>query len=207
MDDPRIQELMAYADSVDENGEPTSVALIARRVSSYMEVVEQLREQVTTLHSDVEKLEATADNLSEKVEQQKERHEELIEQARVTATRASSAVNTGHGARMRKEAAEATQQLEQFEVGYAEEQKRLQEVLKALQARRQRLIETRDQIGRRMNIIDALLQRAEIEWPDYLLEENDRLKGKGQQTAGNVVPLRRRRGRGRTRVVRRRKAS
>ena len=206
MDDPRIEELMEYAGTVDENGDPTSMALIAQRVGSYMEVVDELREQVTALHSDVEQLETRADNLSEQTDGQKARREELAEAAQVAAGRASGAVNTGHGARLRKEAAERKRLLDQFDAEFNEGEKRLAEVMKALQSRRQRLVETRDQIARRMNTIDALVKRAEIEWPEYTLDENKRIKG----SAGSGQPMVRRRrsgGSGRRRVVRRRKAS
>lgn len=208
MNDPRIEELMEYEDTVDENGGPTSMALIARRVGSHVEVIDELREQVTKLHSDVETLEARADNLSEQVEGQRARHDELVEAAQVAASRASAAVNTGHGARLRKDAAEKKQVLDQFELEFGDAEKRLNETLRALQSRRQRLIETRDQIARRVNTIDALVKRAEIEWPEYTLDENKRLKG-GSGTPSRQPTVRRRRGSGsgRRRIVRRRKAS
>ncbi len=205
MDDPRIDELMEYVDAVDENGEPTSMAMIARRVATYVESVTESRDQISALHSDVETLETRADSLSAKVEEQKSHHDELAQNAQVAARLATTALNTGQGARLRKDAVEKRKILDQYEGELAEGEKRLSEVMRALQARRQTLVETRDQIARRMNTIDALLKRAEIEWPQYTLDENKRLKGSGSSES-SAVRRRRPVGRGRKRIIRRRKA-
>ena len=199
MEDPRIAELLECIDDVDELGAPTKLALIAKRVQSYVDIVAKLREELASFHTEVESLETRAENLSQLIEDRKTLKSDISEMAQEAAVKAAFSMSS-RGAALRKDAAEKHHNLQEFQGDFANDQKRLKEVMRALDSRRERLQETRDQIARRMNIIDALLQRAEIEWPAYFFEENDRLKAAARQ--GQPAPLRRRRGR--RRVVRRR---
>ena len=204
MEDPRIDELMEFLDSVDEDGQPTSIALIARRVSSYMEIISKLREELDEYHSSVEDLEIRRDNLAKRMDERKSLREDITQNAQDAAAKAAFST-TSRGALLRKEAAEKRRELKQFEGDYVDDEKRFREVTKALDNGKSRLMDIRDQIARRMNIIDALLQRAEIEWPSYFFEENDRLKAAKGLEGELARPGQRRRGR--RRVVRRRRAS
>jgi chromosome segregation ATPase len=206
MEDPRIDELLEHVDAVDENGELTSIALIARRVSSYLEIVENLREELGDYHSSVSDLEQRAENLAMSIHERTSIRGDITEQAQTTAMKAAFSITTASGAQLRKEATEKRENLAQFEADFAHDQARLKEVTKALESKQSRLMETRDQIARRMNIIDALLQRAEIEWPSYFFEENERLKARQHGTTGSQTrhaPKRR----SHRRVIRRRRAS
>lgn len=207
MEDPRIVELMEHADSVGENGEPTAIAMIARRVKAYMGEVETLRKQLNEHHASVQDLEKRRENLAARMEERKNVREDISISAQDAIVKAALS-STSTGATHRKEAAEKQQQLKQFMADYATDEKRFKEMNRALESGRARLMEARDQIGRRMNIVDALLQRAEIEWPTYFFEENARLKSAkpGDTTsARHAAPLRR--GSGKRRIVRRRRAS
>ncbi len=198
---------MDYLDAVDEDGQPTSIALIARRVRSYLDVVENLRAELEEHHESASDLEVRADNLKRRVEERESLRGDITDMAQTAAMKATFATTSGRGTQLRNEAVEKRKDLQQFEKDYAEDEKRLKEVMRALEGQQTRMMETRDQIARRMNIIDALLQRAEIEWPAYFFEENKRLKSSKGGEEGAGAPLVRRRGRGRRRVVRRRRAS
>ena len=205
-EDPRIDELMEYLDSVDENGEPTSIALIAKRVTSYLKVVEGLREELDAGHAAIEQLEERADNLSTRLAERNSLRDDITLMAQSAAVKASFSTTSSKAAQLRGEAAEKQKNLRQFESEYEIDTKRYNEVSRLLESGQARLMETRDQIARRMNIIDALLQRAEIDWPAYFFEENRRLKS--AKTGARVVrPASRGSGRGRRRIIRRRRAS
>ena len=202
MEDPRISELLECIDDVDDDGNPTKLALIAKRVQGYVDIVTKLREDLIAYHKDVESLETRAENLQQLLQDRSTLKDDISEDAQQAAVKAAFS-NSSRGAALRKDAAEKQDGLRQFKNDFGNEEKRLAEVMRALESRRERMLETRDQIARRMNIIDALLQRAEIEWPAYFFEENDRMKAEARQAAPSGL-RRRRRGRGRRRVVRRR---
>ncbi len=200
---------MSYLDAADDSGEPTSIALIARRVESYLEVVNSLREELDGQHAAIDDLEVRAINLSNLLEERASLRDDIVLMAETAATKASFASTAGRGAELRNNAAEKRKNLQEFEAKYAEDERRKKEVMRALETGQTKMMETRDQISRRMNIIDALLQRAEIEWPSYFFDENKRIKAKQvSQTSRTVRPRRSRSsGRGRTRIIRRRRAS
>lgn len=202
MEDPRIAELLEYVDAVDKEGNPTPLALIARRVKTYLEAVQKLRVDLSGYHSKVESFETRAENLSKAMEDRKSQRGDLNLEAQEAAVRAAFST-TSRGVHLRKEAEAKHRDLKQFDQDFEQNSKRLKEVMRALENNRKMMVETRDQIARRMNIVDALLQRAEIEWPSYYMEENKRTKKPGQ--AGQ--PLRRRRRAPARRVVVRRRAS
>lgn len=205
-DDPRISELLEYLDTVDEHGEPTSIALIAKRVTSYLKVVEGLREELDESHAAIDQLEERAYNLSTRLAERNSLRDDITLMAQSAAVKASFSTTSSKAAQLRSEAFEKKQNLQQFEAEYQVDQKRFAEVNRLLESGQARLMETRDQIARRMNIIDALLQRAEIDWPAYFFEENRRLKS--AKSGGRVVrPASRGSGRGRRRIIRRRRAS
>lgn len=206
MEDPRIEELMDYIDSVDDSGQPTAVALIAKRVASYLEVVDDLRDQLSEAHGAVEDLEDRASNISIRLKERDGLRVDITDQAQTAAMKVAYTTTTGRGAQLRQDAAEKHRALQQFEAEYAEDQKRYKEVMRARTSREERLLDLRDQIARRLNIIDALLQRAEIEWPSYFFDENERIKARKKSATSSST--RRRSGRGgRRRVIRRRRAS
>ena len=204
-EDPRIDELMEYLDSVDAKGEPTSIALIAKRVASYAEVVGGLREQLDASHSAIEELESRAENLATHLNERNSLRDDITLMAQDAAIKASFSTTSARGAQLRKDGASKQKELRQFESDLAVDEKRFKELNRALESGRIRLMEMRDQIARRMNIIDALLQRAEVDWPSYFFEENRRLKSAKGAAKAVVRPAAR--GRGRRRVVRRRRAS
>jgi predicted nucleic acid-binding Zn-ribbon protein len=206
MEDPRIDELLQHVDAVDENGEPTSIALIARSVSSYLEAVENLREELQDYHSSVSSLEQRAENLTQSINKRSTLRGDITDMAQTAAMQAAFSTTTARGAQLRKDANEKRKNLTQFEDDFAKDQARLKEVMRAIQGKQARLMETRDQIARRMNIIDALLQRAEIEWPSYFYEENERLKAKQSNTSASPVRHVSKR-RPHRRIIRRRRAS
>lgn len=207
MEDPRIEELMDYIDAVDDSGEPTSIALIARRVSSYLDVIDELRKELDTHHEDVERFELQAANLSERLQERDSIGSTISEEAQNAAMRAAYTTTAGRGAQLRDDAAQKHKAFKQFETDYEEDMKRYKAAMRGLDTKQERLMEVRDQVARRLNIVDALLQRAEIEWPSYFFDENERIKAK--KNSGNVSSVRRRSGRGggRRRVIRRRRAS
>lgn len=178
MEDPRIDELLEHLDAVDENGELTSIALIARRGYSYLEIIENLRAELRDYHTSVSDLEQRAENLTQTISERSKLRADITDLAQTAAMKAAFSTTTARGAQLRKEASDKRKDLSQFEEDLAHDQARLKEVTRALEGKQARLMETRDQIARRMNIIDALLQRAEIEWPAYFFEENERLKSK-----------------------------
>ena len=208
IDDPRIDELMEFIDSVDDNGEPTSIALIARRVASYLEVVKGLRQELDESHASVLELEGRAENLATRLEERESLSADITLMAQDAAIKAAFSSSGSRSAQLRKDVAQKQSDLKQFQADYDEDSKRLVEVKRALNTRHTRLIEARDQIARRMNIIDALLQRAEIEWPSHFFEENSRIKS-AHGGSGNAAarPAPKGRSRARRRVVRRRRAS
>lgn len=199
---------MEFIDSVDDNGEPTSIALIARRVASYLEVVKGLRQELDESHASVLELEGRAENLATRLEERESLSADITLMAQDAAIKAAFSSSGSRSAQLRKDVAQKQSDLKQFQADYDEDSKRLVEVKRALNTRHTRLIEARDQIARRMNIIDALLQRAEIEWPSYFFEENSRIKS-AHGGSGNAAarPAPKGRSRARRRVVRRRRAS
>ena len=206
LEDPRIDELMDHIDDVDEHGEPTSIALIARRVDAYLDVVDDLREDLAKHHKFVEDLEERASNLRSTLLERDTLRGDITDQAQTAAMKAAVAITTAQGAQLRQDAMEKQKALKQFEADYARDEQRYKEAMRALESRHLLVMETRDQIARRMNIIDALLQRAEIDWPSYFFEENERLKAKNK-TATSSTRRRGGRGRGRRRIIRRRRAA
>lgn len=207
MEDPRIEELMDYIDAVDENGDPTKIALIARRVDSYLEVVAGLRVELDEHHESVNELEERAANILERLQERDTVRIDITEVAQTAAMRASYVTTTGRGAQLRQDAAQKHKDLRQFEADYADDDRRYKEAMRALSSKQERLMEMRDQIARRMNIVDALLQRAEIEWPAYFFDENERLKAKKTSATSSTTRRRSGRGGGRRRIIRRRRAS
>ncbi len=195
---------MDYLDAVDDEGEPTPIALIARRVEFYLDVIDDLRSELSEHHHDVDELEVRASNLKKSLQEREGIRAQITEESQVAAAKAAVAVSTGQGATLRKDAAEKKRALDQFETDYEQDERRYKSALRALDSKQARLMEVRDQIARRLNIVDALLQRAEIEWPSYFFDENERIKAK--KKAATISPSRRR-GRGRRRIVRRRRAS
>ncbi len=196
---------MDYIDAVDDEGEPTSIALIARRVESYTEVIDELRDELQEHHEAVDELEIRASNLMKSLQEKDGLRGEITQAAQVSAMKAAMATTSGMSAQLRNAARQDQRALDQFEADYAQDETRYKSALRALDGKQQRLMEVRDQIARRLNIVDALLQRAEIEWPSYFFDENERIKAKKKSTAAPVA--RRRSGRGRRRIIRRRRAS
>ena len=198
-EDPRIDELLAHMDDVDEKGEPTLLALIARRVDSYEESIEKLREELEGYHGAVSSLETRAQNLAASISERDSIRVDLTSEAQEYAVRAAMSASSSRGAALRNEAEEKRTRLRQFEEEQSRDTRRLRETTRALEASSEKLTATRDQIARRMNIIDSLLQRAEIEWPNYYLDEAKKNKAQGSV----AQPRRRRRGRGRRITIRR----
>ena len=123
MQDPRIEELMDYIDAVDENGELTSIARIARRVSSYLEIVDELRSDLDEQHGAVEELEVRGGNLTDSLQQRDLLRDELTELAQTAAVKAAvTTVSSGRSVQLRNEAAEKQKELKQFEADYDEDE-------------------------------------------------------------------------------------
>lgn len=205
MEDPRIEELMDYIDAADDAGEPTAIALIARRVESYLEVVAELRVELDEHHKAADDLEARASNLAVSLKERELLRNDITDAAQTAVMRVALTTSTGRATQVKKEAAEKQRALQQFEADYENDDRRYKAALRALDGKQARLMELRDQVARRMNIIDALLQRAEIEWPSYFFDENERMKAK-KSAASSTVRRRPSRG-GRRRIIRRRRAS
>ncbi len=205
MDDPRIEELMEFIDSVDGNGEPTALALMARRVESHLKVVEELKEELASEHKPVAELEARASNLSQSLAERESMRDQIQEEAQTAAVKASVASTTARAAALRKTAEEKQNALSQFDKDLEEEQLRYRRAIRALESKQKQLTQVREQISRRMNILDALVQRAEMEWPAHFFGENERMKAQKQR--GSAPPRRRRRSGSRRIVMRRKRAS
>lgn len=197
MEDPRVTELLECIDDVDDSGKPTKLAQIAKRVEGYLESIEETRNELKTFRSEIEKLESRAETLSALLQDRNSAKLDLTDEAQDAAVRAALATNSS-GATLRKTADSKLKALKQFEGDFTQAEKRLKEVNRALESRRQRLVDSRNVIARNMNVIDSLLQAADIEWPQHYAEEGG---AEGGQSKGASV---RRRRRGRRRVVRRR---
>ncbi len=214
MEDPRVAELMDYTDAVDEDGNLTSIALIARRVEGYLDGITELRQELDAGHSTIEELEVRAANLRKTLAERDELRDEMEEDAQTAIVKsAAPSATSAREATLRKEAMEKQQALSQFDADYDVDRRRLDEAMRALEGRLARQAELREQIARRMNIVDALLQRAEVEWPSYYFDENERIRSQNQRSAAPAASASRRRSRRgagaprRTTIIRRKKAS
>lgn len=217
MNDPRIDEILEHIDATDSRGEPTELAMVARRVQEHIGAVDELRDELTEAESTISEVENRAQVLTESLAERAKHRADLQYEAQDTAVRAALSSSSSGSASLRKQATHKRQNIEEFEKDFAEDQKRLDHAKETLRSRQGRIKQIRDQIARRMNTVDMLLQRAEVAWPQEQRPARRPAASKGhrqaRRPAARQAPRRSggsravARGASRRVVVRRRKAS
>lgn len=213
MNDPRVEEILEHLGATDPQGDPTELAMVAARVRDHMNAVEDLREELGEVESGIQEVENRAQVLAESLGERAKHRADLQYEAQDTAVRAALSGSSAGAAQLRRQAGQKRQNIAEFEKDFADDQKRLDHAKETLRSRQSRIKLIRDQIARRMNTMDTLLQRADFTWPQEIssARRSAGLPRQARQVAQRPASRRATRpvARGATRrvVVRRRKAS
>lgn len=191
MEDPRITVLMERLDDLDEDGKSTVLAQLARRIRTYSLDVEKLRNDLKDYHEQNKGLESSAESLTASIEERESLRDDLTLDAQEAATQAAVSRTVARGAQLQETAAKKRSELDQFEVDIKKDRRRLKDASGALSGARESVIDSRNRIAQRLGVIDALLHRADIEWPAYFYEEAEAHRQRKQAAAAPTVVRRR----------------
>jgi chromosome segregation ATPase len=165
MNDPRVEQILEHIGKVDRQGNPTELALVAARVQAHISAVDELREELEQSEGGIMDVENRAQVLAESLGERSKHRADLQYDAQDTAVRAALSGSSAGAAQLRRQATRKRQNIAEFEKDFAEDQKRLEHAKDTLRSRQSRIKQIRDQIARRMNTVDTLLQRADVAWP------------------------------------------
>ena len=165
MNDPRIEAILGHIGEVDRQGNPAELALVAARVQAHTDAVDELRRELEEIEGGIMDVENRAQVLAESLAERAKHRGDLQYDAQDTAVRAALSGSSAAAAQLRRQATHKRQNIAEFEKDFAEGQKRLEHARETLRSRQSRIKQIRDQIARRMNTVDTLLQRADVAWP------------------------------------------
>jgi chromosome segregation ATPase len=205
--DPRFQEVLEFIDELDDDGVPTVRAKIAIKIEAYAQDVATLRTDLSVLEEEVGELQATVNAQSAALAEQADRKIDLVTEAQDAAVRAAMSGGGGGAARLRNEALQTRNRIEEFGKDFDLEASRLAQAETVLNAKNRSVTDMRNSIVRRLNTMSSLADRAGVEFGTEIMEPGApqtqaRPQRAGQQAAPRAVRRRPRRVR-----VRRRRAS
>ncbi len=200
--DPRFQERLEFIDERDEEGKPTVRAQIGLKIQGYSEDVERLRISLAELEEEVLKLQSSVEAQALSIAEQESRRTDLITDAQHAPVRAAMSESGGAAARLRRQAQDTRDRIEEFEKDFSAEQARLEQTELTLNAKKTAVKEQRDMIVRRLNTMSSLAVRAGVEFGTEIVTPD-----KSSQPQRRPAPVRAMRRRPRRVRVRRRRAS